>query len=416
VTKNHPENFVANKRRYIYILLGLIINLCLGSVYSWSVFRKPLEQLFKLSATESSLPYMFFLVFYAILMPLAGRVLDKFGPRMVSTVGGILVGIGWILAGFSNGLINLILGYGIIAGTGVGIAYGVPIAVSAKWFEDKRGFAVGLTVLGFGMSPLITAPIARKLIEMYGPLLTFRILGVVFLIVIILLSIPLQFPFREVKTDKGFKTKKDKLSYSPSEMVKTKTFWALWFCFVIGTLSGLMAIGISSPVGQEIMKLSAETAAVSVSIFAIFNGIGRPFFGWLTDKITPRFAAIINFSLMFLASLGMLFAKEGMTLLFMITFSLLWLCLGGWLSIAPTATAQFFGTIHYSKNYGILFTGYGAGAILGNLISGKIRDIFGSYMFNFYITAILSIVGILITLFYLKPLKNQKIINFKIKV
>jgi MFS family permease len=405
--KNHPENFVANKRHYIYILLGLIINLCLGSVYSWSVFRKPLEQLFKLSATESSLPYMFFLVFYAILMPLAGRVLDKFGPRMVSIVGGILVGIGWILAGFSNGLINLILGYGIIAGTGVGIAYGVPIAVSAKWFEDKRGFAVGLTVLGFGMSPLITAPIARKLIQMYGPLLTFKILGVVFLI-IILLSIPLKFPFREVKTDEEFKTKKDKLSYSPSEMVKTKTFWALWFCFVIGTLSGLMAIGISSPVGQEIIKLSAETSALSVSIFAIFNGIGRPFFGWLVDKITPRFAAIFNFSLMFLASMGMLFAKEKMTLLFMITFSLLWLSLGGWLSIAPTATAQFFGTIHYSKNYGILFIGYGAGAILGNLISGKIRYIFGSYTLNFYITAILSIVGILIALFYLKPLINQK--------
>lgn len=98
--KNHPENYVANKRRYIYILLGLIINLCLGSVYSWSVFRKPLEQLFKLSATESSLPYMFFLVFYAILMPLAGRFLDKFGPRMVSIVGGILVSIGWIFGRF----------------------------------------------------------------------------------------------------------------------------------------------------------------------------------------------------------------------------------------------------------------------------------------------------------------------------
>lgn len=97
-----------------------------------------------------------------------------------------------------------------------------------------------------------------------------------------------------------------------------------------------------------------------------------------------------------------------MTLLFMITFSLLWLSLGGWLSIAPTATAQFFGTIHYSKNYGILFTGYGVGALLGNLMSGKIRDIFGSYIFNFYITAILSIIGIIIILFYLKPTRKYE--------
>lgn len=380
--------------RIAFLLLGFVINLCLGSVYSWSVFRKPLEQLFTLSATESGLPYVFFLMSYAILMPFAGKVLDKFGPRVVSMIGGILVGVGWILAGYSSNLGRFILGYGIIAGTGVGIAYGVPIAVSAKWFEDKRGFAVGLTVLGFGMSPLITAPVAGKLIETYGLLPTFKVLGLIFLVIVVLSSVPLRFPAEGGKV--GEKVRSEGKSYSPSEMVRTGTFWALWFCFVIGTLSGLMAIGVSSSVGQEMVKLPAEAAAVYVSVFAVFNGIGRPLFGWLTDRITPKFAAVLNFFLIFLASLGVLSIKEGMGLLFMATFGLLWLSLGGWLSIAPAAVARFFGTTHYGKNYGILFTGYGVGAVLGNIISGKIRDILGSYAFSFYIIALLAIIGLLV--------------------
>lgn len=403
------QRLPSSKTRWIYIALGLTMNFCLGSVYSWSIFRKPLEELFEISATESSLPYMFFLVFYAIFMPIAGRFLDKYGPKLVSIIGGILVGIGWMLAGFSSNLLLLTIGYGIIAGTGVGVAYGAPIAVSTKWFEDKRGFVVGLTVLGFGMSPLITAPIARKLIDLYGPLFTFRILGIVFFFVIVLLSIPLKFPSKDegyIKTESN--RTKDVQSYNPSTMLKTTTFWGLWLCFVIGTLSGLMAIGISSPVGQEIIKLSPDAAAISVSIFAIFNGIGRPLFGFLTDKITPRNAAMPNFVIILFSSLGMLFAKEGRVVLFMITFSCLWLSLGGWLSIVPTATAQFFGTLHYSKNYGFLFTAYGVGAILGNLISGSIRDILGSYVFNFYITSILSIIGILIAFFSLKDRKKKE--------
>lgn len=192
---------------------------------------------------------MIFFVFYVILMFFMGRVLDKFGLWMVLIFGGILVGIGWILVGFFNGLIYFILGYGIIVGIGVGIVYGVLIVVFVKWFEDKRGFVVGLIVLGFGMLFFIIVFIVRKFIEMYGFFLIFRILGVVFLIVIILLLILLKFLFREVIIDEGFKIKKDKFFYFFFEMVKIKIFWVFWFCFVIGMLSGLMVIGILSFVG-----------------------------------------------------------------------------------------------------------------------------------------------------------------------
>ncbi|WAM33066.1 L-lactate MFS transporter [Caldicellulosiruptor morganii] len=396
--------------RNVYILLGVLMNICLGSVYSWSVFRKPLEEALDLSATQSGLPYMFFLVFYALLMPITGRYIDRYGPRVVAMVGGTLVGIGWLFAGFSDNLPMITIGYGVIAGSGVGIAYGVPIAVSTRWFEDKKGLAVGLTVLGFGMSPIVTAPIARRLITHFGPFVTFRVLGVIFFIVIILLALFFRFPNRKEKEPNEKISEEINGSiqnFTPSEMLKSSTFWYLWLCFVIGTFSGLMAIGISSPVAQEIVKLTPEMAALSVSIFAIFNGLGRPLFGFLTDKISPRYAALINFAVIFFSSLGMLFVKEGSKLLFIMAFCMLWLSLGGWLSIAPTATAKFFGLLHYSKNYGLLFTGYGVGAILGNLISGSVRDISGSYMFNFYITSILSIIGIIIAFYGLKQLRKS---------
>ncbi len=397
------------KGRWIFVALGLVIHLCLGSVYSWSVFRKPLEQLFDVGATESGLPYMVFLAFFAALMPIAGRLLNKYGPRLVTLLGGVIVGVGWILASFSTSMPLLTLTYGIIAGSGVGIVYGGPIAVSTKWFPDRKGVAAGLTLAGFGLSALITAPVARMLIASQGPLRTFSILGTVFLVVIVLLALPLKFPSIDWKPAgwKQTETTTVEVDVDTSKMLRTSTFYGLWICYIIGTLSGLMTIGISSPVGQEVIRLDPTMAAMAVSIFAIFNGAGRPLFGWITDRLAPRYSAIIAFVIIFGASLGMLGAGEGEMLLYMICFSAFWLTLGGWLAIAPPATATFFGTKRYAKNYGVVFTAYGMGAILGTLISGRLRDAFGSYIYAFYPTAALAVIGIIIAVLMLRPRKKR---------
>jgi MFS transporter, OFA family, oxalate/formate antiporter len=192
-------------------------------------------------------------------------------------------------------------------------------------------------------------------------------------------------------------------------MIKSSTFYGLWSCYIIGTFSGLMAIGISSPVGQEIIKLNAATAAIFVSLFAIFNGIGRPLFGWLTDRHTPQITAIISFIIIFLASLGMLTAGESDIWLYAICFCGFWLTLGGWLALAPAATAMFFGMKDYSKKYGIVYTAYGVGAIFGTILSGRLRDIFGSYTYTFIPNAILAIIGILIAIFLLKHPQHKSI-------
>jgi MFS family permease len=353
---------------------------------------------------------MIFLAVFAVAMALAGGLIGKWGPKRTSILGGVLVGAGWILSGFAPNITWLTLFYGVIGGAGVGILYGCPIAVSAKWFPDKKGLAVGTTVMGFGLSALIMAPIMRALIanDAVGPMKTFTYLGFAFLAILVLLSFPLRAPKDgwkpagwSAKTAKG----ETKVDLDRGEMVRTKTFYALWGTYTIGCLAGLMAIGISSPVGEEVAKLTPSMAAISVSLFAIFNGIGRPIFGWLTDRLSPRNTAALSFVLILVASAALYLWGEGNAALYFVAFSILWLNLGGWLAIAPTATATLFGTKHYGKNYGLIFTSYGVGALLGGFLSGMIRDATGGYLPVFVPVMILAAVGFLIAIVWLKPVK-----------
>ncbi len=189
-------------------------------------------------------------------------------------------------------------------------------------------------------------------------------------------------------------------------MLKTRSFYALWATYTIGCLTGLMAIGIASPVGTELAQLDATTAAFAVSLFAVFNGFGRPLFGALTDKLGPKHTAMVSFTMILGASLLLFFFGQGNAMLYLFAFCVLWMCLGGWLALAPTATGIFFGKLHYAQNYGLVFTAYGTGAILGTLLSGSVKDITGSYLHAFAIVSGLAVLGMLIAAIGLNPVKT----------
>ncbi len=407
----------AEAGRWGFVLAGMIMNLCLGTVYAWSVFRKPLQELFstpevKITATQTLWPFMLFLAVFTVLMPISGRLLQRgIKPAVLSVIGSLIVAAGWILSRYATDMNFLYLSYGLIAGAGVGIVYGIPIAVATRWFPDIKGIAVGITVLGFGASALITAYVASNLIKSEGVLLAFLHLGLFFLVALVLLSLVLRFPpagwkpagWQPVAGSSGT------VDFTPTETMKTSSGWGLWLCFIIGSLSGLMAIGISSGVGQEIIKVDAATAAGLVSFFAIFNGGGRPVFGWLTDALGPGKTAALSLALVLLASVLMiLFAGEGKLILFMFCFACLWAALGSWLAIAPTATASFFGIKNSAANYGVIFSAYGIGAIAAGLIAGQAKDVFGSYIYAFYVTAGLAVLGIIIALTLVKPPKAKR--------
>lgn len=405
----------AEKGRWILVGVGLLINVCLGSIYAFSIFRKPLESLWGITSSQSGYPFMVFLAVFALAMPFAGSLMAKWGPRNTAMLGGSLAAGGWIAASLSTDITTLTLLYGVIGGTGAGVVYGCPIAVVAKWFPQKSGLAIGLTVMGFGVSALVVAPLLKAMIDnpAIGILHTFLYAGIAFLVVILLLAQLLRFPPADwqpadTKTATGPTIPPPPASnLTRREMLKTRHFYALWMTYTIGCLAGLMAIGIASPVGTEVAKLDAAMATLAVSLFAIFNGLGRPLFGAITDKLGPRHTAMLSFAMILGVSLLVSFFGHENALLYFFAFCVLWMCLGGWLAIAPTATGIFFGKKHYAQNYGLIFTAYGAGAILGTLISGNIKDLTGSYLGAFPIVAALATLGMIIAAIGLRPEKAQ---------
>jgi MFS transporter, OFA family, oxalate/formate antiporter len=401
------------KGRWVFVALGLIINLCLGSIYAWSVFVEPLTEYYAnelgqaVTANDVLMPFSVFLVFLSITMPFTGKIIETYGARNVTIIGGVLVGLGWILASFSSSAPMLSVMYGTVGGIGEGITYSVLVAVAACWFPDQRGLAVGITILGVGFSAFITANIAGYLISAYGVMNTFRIFGIVIMILITLLAIPLKFPtFGWVPrgwTSPGFKPgAKELCECNRARMLESPSFYGLWACYFIGCLAGLLAISITKPVGAEV-GIETGLATFLVGFFAIFNGFGRPFFGALTDRVTPRNTAIVSFILIAMASL--LMWQIPIVPVYVIAFAVLWGCLGGWLAIAPTTTGNYYGTCDYPRCYGAVFLAYGAGAIVGPQLAGFIKMSTESYMGVFPYVLALALVGILIAFTFLKPPK-----------
>jgi len=410
----HILGMEAEKGRWAFVVIGMIINLCLGSIYSWSVFKAPLKAFLESSGPEVSasalqLPFMIFLGFFAVAMVLTGKYIEKYGPRKIVIVGGILTGLGWLLASMASSINILTLTYGIVGGIGVGIAYGVPVAMSGRWFPDKRGLAVGLTVLGFGFSAFFTANIANSLIASSGVMQTFRIFGIAFIIIMVILATPLVFPPAGWKPA-GWTPPAPKpgaavkCELKREEMLKSNAFYGLWLCYFIGCIAGLMAISISADVAGIVGKEAVGAMLLGfspVGFFAIFNGGGRPVFGTLTDKLTPKNAAILSFVLIIIACL--MIWKMQTPVVYIISFAILWGCLGGWLAIGPTATASFFGVGDYPRCYGVVFLAYGAGALVGPYLAGYFKDATGSFINVFPVVVVLAAAGIVIAFLLMKP-------------
>ncbi|MCS6955696.1 MAG: MFS transporter, partial [Candidatus Calescibacterium sp.] len=288
----------------MYVLSGLIINICLGSIYSYSVLQIHLKKLFeneygiKVSATEMQIPYLIFLALFSFCMPFAGKLIEKFGPQKIGIIGGILLSIAWFSASFAKSPLELSIIYGIIGGIAVGTVYNCPLVTVAKWFPDGRGLALGITLIGFGISPALISPIIDILTNNYGIKQTLKIMGLAFFIIIPLLASNLRTPSKIIKSENENGTEKN---IKIKDMIRIPSFYGLWISFAIANFVGLMAIGISKPIGIEIATKSGISEKEITHIltflmipFAISNGLGRPLFGWLTDKLKPQKAATIS--------------------------------------------------------------------------------------------------------------------------
>ena len=397
--KKTPIGFktVNNGNKWVYLLFGFLIMMCLGTVYSYGVLRLSIERNYEAGSMLGGLPYMTSLAFYAIFMFLTGKQLERFDPRLVLISGGLLVALGWILSAFAPSIYALTLTYGVIGGSGVGIAYGVPMTAISKWFPERKGLFTGLVLVGFGLSPVVTAPLIRHLVDAFGLQFTFLAIGASFGVLIPLLSLPFRYPKMAAGVLEG--TKMAALSgVETRDMLRSKGFKALYLNFVIGSMIGLMMVGLTTAAGTVMIGLTSMEVTSLMVLFALFNGAGRPFFGLITDRFSSGRAMLLSYLLILAAALLMLSANEGESLKYAVSFSIFWFNLGGWLAIAPTSTSAMFGSRNYSRNYGVVFTAYGIGAIAGVLASGLLLDVSGSIANVFLFVAFLCILGFTITL------------------
>jgi OFA family oxalate/formate antiporter-like MFS transporter len=395
--------------RWLIVVGAVLIQLCLGGIYIWSVFRKPLEKAVSegglgLTPSEATLPFSLVLIFFALATILGGKWQDKVGPRLVASVGGILLGAGLLISAFGKSLPALVIGYGIIGGIGIGFTYVCPVATGIKWFPDKRGLITGLSVAGFGAGALILAPVATALIQSVGIFTTFMTLGIIFLVVVVAASMLLRNP-PEGWTCPGWtpppKAAMTKEQFSTGEMLRTPQFYSIWIMYFFGCLAGLMIIGQTSPIGQELAGYSATTAALAVMLLSIFNGAGRIFWGRVSDGLGRTKTLFVMFTLcgvaMLLYNIIAVFPPY-----YWIGVAIVGACFGGYLALFPAVTADFFGTKNIGANYGFVFMAYGVGGLLGPQFAARVLEATGGYWLAFVVTGVLCLIAAGIT-FVTKP-------------
>jgi OFA family oxalate/formate antiporter-like MFS transporter len=379
------------------------------------------EGAFNWSGTDALLPYALALLFFGFTMIFAGRLQDKYGPRLIASVGGVFVGIGMIIASFADfsakgNHLPLVLGFGIMTGIGIGLAYACATPAAVKWFHpSRRGLIAGLVVAGFGLASVYTAPTTTALITGYGLSKTFLYLGIAFLVAIILFAQLLKNPpagyvppvpagFKEPPPSAATASALQRVDYTWQQMVKTPQFYLLWIMYAFAAFAGLMMIGVIakvapiqlSPVDFEKMALTGILAGASLLVvaLAIGNGAGRPIFGIVSDKIGRVPSMIIAF-LAQAVLVGFLLPNAHSLTLLLLWSALIGAMYGACLTLFPAATYDFFGTKNGGVNYGLVFSAWGVGGALGNYAIGWIYDASGKTSFNnaYYLAAALLVVA-----------------------
>ncbi|MFK4302003.1 OFA family oxalate/formate antiporter-like MFS transporter [Paenibacillus sp. RC254] len=408
------------KKRWIILIASCFINLCIGSIYAWSVFSAPMAEYLSsvtgLSLTPGNLAIAFTITNSVgpITMISGGWINDRFGPKKVIFVGGLLFGGGMILSGFATSVGYLVLAYGIILGLGTGMVYGCTISNSIKFFPDKRGLVGGITTAAYGISSVIIPPIANSLISRSGVTSAFIIIGIAFLIIVCAASffiekcpsdfVPAGWTPKTVNVGRSIQNDKDWKG-----MLSSPLFYIMILLLMCGAFAGLMCTSQASPIAQKMIGMSAAAATTVVSVLALFNTGGRIVAGYISDKIgrinTLAFSSV--FSVIGLTLLY--FSGEGSVLTFYIGISVIGLCFGALMGVFPGFTADQFGVRNNSVNYGIMFIGFATAGYFGPSIMSHVYSTDSSYQRAFVIAAVLGITGLVLTFVYkLAARKNQK--------
>lgn len=395
--------------RWSIAVAAVIMQICLGAVYGWSVFVRPLMDTERWTLTQVSLTFTLAIFCLGLGTVIGGLWQDRVGPRRVATVAGILYGLGYMVAAWGvsqHSLAWMYLGYGVLGGVGMGMGYICPVATLVKWFPDRRGLMTGVAVCGYGAGALVMSPIAARQIASSGVPETFLTLGIAYLVLVVATAQFYSNP-PEGWRPAGWEPRSDvakaatTANFTVKEAMRTPQFWLLWFMLFLNVSAGIMIISQASPMAQQIVGLTPVAAAGIVGVISIFNAIGRVFWAWVSDTIGR---ARVYF-LLFLIQVAIFFALPSLNsaATFTSAVAIIGLCYGGGFGTMPSFTADFFGAKYMGGIYGWILLAWGAGAIPSPLLIARVRQTTGEYSTAIYVIGAVMAVSLILPLVAKRP-------------
>ncbi len=389
---------------------GLGINLALGVLYTWSLFKDAIAKDFGWQGNQLNDPYALCCLVFAFAMILAGRCQDKFGPRVTASIGGLLVGAGMVLISTTNSYSTWLLGFGVLVGIGIGFGYSSTTPPALKWFPPaKTGLIAGLVVAGFGLAPIYLAPTSQYLLANYGLQKSMLIFGVAFTVIVIGLAQLLKNPPAGfvAAPQNSVAAKTPAASSTAAEMLRSPMFYLLWLIYFIGAGAGLMVIGSVSGMAK---KSLGANAFIAVAVLAIGNAGGRIIAGILSDKIgrkwTLMLVLVIQAALMFVA-IPVTASKETTPALLVLVATFIGFNYGANLALFPSLTKDFWGLKNFGVNYGILFTAWGVGGFVLSILQQTLTVAAkGSFETSFTVAGAFLLGGAALALFIKPPVKS----------
>src|SRR5947209_5705458 len=401
-----------NVNRWSIAVAGVIMQIALGAVYAWSVFRIPLTKSFGWTISQVTLAFTLAILMLGFASFVGGLWMRRSGPRTVAIAAGVFYGAGVFLASFSAHRLGwLYFSYGILGGIGLGLGYIVPVVTLVKWFPDRRGMITGIAVAGFGAGALITAPIASRLIVSVGVLKTFAILGIAYFIAVTGAGFFMKDPPQGYvpagwKPTAAQQRQRAERDFTLREAVGRWQWYALWALLFLNTSAGISIISQAAPMAQEITGVTAATAATLVGIISIANGSGRFLWAWFSDLIGRRWVFLLMFAIQAIVFWVMprIHSFSPFTILCFIVL----LCYGGGFGTMPAFAADYFGARDVGSIYGLMLTAWGFAGVVGPTLIAQIRQATGRDQGALRIMSIITLLSAIVPLLLRPPVVTRK--------
>jgi OFA family oxalate/formate antiporter-like MFS transporter len=393
------------------LVLGLICMMAISSPqYVWTLFTKPLMAQLAVSLTQLQVTFSVFIVLQTFLSPLQGYLIEKFGPKLLLAAGAIMTGLSWVLSSSADTLMSVYLTYGVLGGIGTGIIYVGIVGLMVAWFPDRRGMAAGVVAAGYGMGAVLTTfPVTISIAKLgYQP--TLLHFGLIFGAVAFLAALGMKQPPKDWMAGYIAQNKKTE-GRNPGEMLKTPVFWLMFLMMTMMSTSGLMVISQMATFSRDfgiadatILGMSALPLALTLD--RITNGLTRPFFGWVSDRIGRERTMFIAFGLEAIAMTLWLLTRD-ITLLFVLFSGIVFFGWGEIFSLFPSTLTDTFGEKHAITNYGFLYMAQGIGSIFGGPLAARLHEASGSWLPVFAVVISLDILTALLAIAVLKPMRRR---------